>query len=886
MIKKTLLGIVLSISFTSSAQIALSGKISSSIDNIPFANIIADPQGNNPIAFTIADEQGNFKLKLKDDETYNITITSLGYKPYNFEFSSSISETINIELSPSTELLESVEINYTPPIVIQKDSIIYDVDKFIRGDERKLRDVLKNLPGVEVDRVGNVTVQGKKVNRVMVENKDFFTGDSKLAVNNIPSDVVDKIEVLDNFNELSYMKDLEDTDELALNIKLKKNKEKFSFGDIEMGGGVQKRYVIHPTLYYYSPKTSLSFIGDWNNIGSKSFTLQDYIDFEGGKNLMISDHKGYFAIQKDDFSKYLSNTNYYNNQTNFVAASVDQYIAPKTDLSAYSIFSSDKSQTKIEQYNDYISSNGLIEERTTNGHLNSTFSLNKIKLKHTSKNQNDFRFNSFIKYSNLNFSSDLLTQTINETNKIQTTHTSKNLTFKQIGSWHRQFSKQHTASSNFVYNIQNLKPTNHWLTEFEILNGLIPTEGPLPYNIYQNKSTLASELNLGYKHYWAIKPRQHIYFTLGNILSRSNYKTEEYQVLDNGEINSFNSTGFGNDAYLQFNDFFAGIEYKVKLSNLVLKFGAFKHYYSRNLTQTNSSRSTNKSNLLPQIDINWELSNRKKATFSYEMKNRFTSIYQLANRFTLTNFNSIYKGNELIDNEIYHIYNLRFRSMSIAKNLFYFFNSTYRKKPNSIKNNVIIQDINYFYSPSNNRFEEQYFTNTASLKKRIESYSFGAGVNHSFVKYQMPINQEIITNNNQNLGWNFSIKTQFKKATNLDIKYNSNSSLYTANSNVDFNNRNLNVFLNYDFLNSFILKVDYNLTKFKNKTFNYSNTFNLTNILLEHQKEDSAWIFTAQVKNIFNTEYNETNTFSGIVVSDRKSYIMPRMILIQASYKL
>src|SRR5690606_11867889 len=154
----------------------------------------------------------------------------------------------NFMLKPATNELDEVVINYKIPLIVKQDTLIYNVESFADGGERKLRDLLKNLPGVEVDREGNVTVQGQRVTRDLVEDKTFFTGDSKLAVNNIPSDAVNKVEILDNYSEIPFLKGLEDSDEMAMNIKLKEDKKKFMFGDVESGYsyGNEDRYLIHP----------------------------------------------------------------------------------------------------------------------------------------------------------------------------------------------------------------------------------------------------------------------------------------------------------------------------------------------------------------------------------------------------------------------------------------------------------------------------------------------------------------------------------------------------------------------------------------------------------------------------------------------------------------
>src|SRR5690606_3209715 len=125
-------------------------------------------------------------------------------------------------------MLEGVEIVYEMPVSIKGDTIVYNADSFTSGTERKLEDVLKKLPGVEVDDDGNITVEGKGVSKLMVEGKDFLDGDTKLEVKNIPANAVDKVQVLRNYNEVDQLRSVTDNqDNLAMNIKLKDGKRTF-----------------------------------------------------------------------------------------------------------------------------------------------------------------------------------------------------------------------------------------------------------------------------------------------------------------------------------------------------------------------------------------------------------------------------------------------------------------------------------------------------------------------------------------------------------------------------------------------------------------------------------------------------------------------------------
>jgi len=274
---------ILSFNALKCQTLELSGKVTDSLqEKLTNANVIAYPLVSKVKSkFSITNNLGEYKIALRKNIEYRIEISFIGYEKFIFNFKADSNQTKNIVLLESIQQLDEVEVTYKIPIQIKKDTIVYETDAFTDGSERKLREVLKKLPGIEVDRAGNVTATGKKVTKILVEDKLFFTGDSKLAVNNIPADVIAQVEVLDDYNEVGFLKGLRDSDDVALNILLKEDKKKFAFGDIQVGAGIEKRYLLHPTAFYYSPKTSVNFIGDFNNIGIKSFTLSDYIEFEG-----------------------------------------------------------------------------------------------------------------------------------------------------------------------------------------------------------------------------------------------------------------------------------------------------------------------------------------------------------------------------------------------------------------------------------------------------------------------------------------------------------------------------------------------------------------------------------------------------------------------------
>jgi len=181
----------------------MSGIVTDTLNKpLEFANLIAIPQDSSyEMKFTITNNLGRYKIELSKNVRYSIALSYLGFKKRTDTLRLNDDTVVNFKMIPNSESLEEVVLKKRRAILVKEDTITFRVEAFVNGDERKLREVLKKLPGVEVDRHGNVTVNGKKVEKLLVEGRTFFTGDTKLGVNNIPSNVIDEIEILSNYSD-------------------------------------------------------------------------------------------------------------------------------------------------------------------------------------------------------------------------------------------------------------------------------------------------------------------------------------------------------------------------------------------------------------------------------------------------------------------------------------------------------------------------------------------------------------------------------------------------------------------------------------------------------------------------------------------------------------
>jgi hypothetical protein len=347
---------------TTFAQIKLEGVVKDSIGNpLELANVIAINQETKILdSYGITNDAGRYKLYLKENSKYEIQVSYIGMKTAK-EFVDTKSENIdkNVTLYQD-DALDEIELTYEMPVTVKGDTLVYNADSFNTGTERKLEDVLKNLPGVEINDDGQIEVEGKVVSKVMVEGKDFFDGDTKLATKNIPSNAVDKVQVLKNYAEVGQLSGVTNNqDNIAINIKLKEGKTNFWFGNITAGAGDSPNnglYLFQPKLFYYSPNYSINIIGDLNNLGEVAFTRRDYFNFSGGfrgpsrssgTNINLGSNNLGFLTAQNGKAKDI--------ETKFGAANFSWSPNKALDLSGFAIIANTKTELQentSRQYTD------------------------------------------------------------------------------------------------------------------------------------------------------------------------------------------------------------------------------------------------------------------------------------------------------------------------------------------------------------------------------------------------------------------------------------------------------------------------------------------------------------------------------------------------------
>ena len=346
------------------SQIEYRGIVKDSLDfPLEMANVIAlDTVAKRIASYGFTDAKGNFKLDLKKNTVYNIKISYIGFKEISAFLKTKTTNMNKDYTMLEDSMLDGIEIISKMPITIKGDTIIYNADSFKNGSERKLKDVLAKLPGVEINDDGQIEVEGKAVEKIMIDGKEFFSGDTKLATENIPSNAVDKIQVLRNYSNVSQLSSVQNNqDRVAINIKLKEGKKNFWFGDIIAGAGNSADtdlYLFQPKLFYYTPKYTINVIGDVNNLGDVVLSRRDLRSFGGGFRSQSPSNGTNINIGDAGIGFLSAGANNANRiETKLSALNISYSPNKKLDLSGFLIWSSNSNGQRNISDIDYVDPN-------------------------------------------------------------------------------------------------------------------------------------------------------------------------------------------------------------------------------------------------------------------------------------------------------------------------------------------------------------------------------------------------------------------------------------------------------------------------------------------------------------------------------------------------
>lgn len=253
--------------------------------------VLLNPKDSTLEFFGISNEKGHFEVKSIKQGNYLMQVAYLGYQSFyknlSFPYGSNNDFGVVVLKTKPIDIKEVKIVGEYVPLVIRHDTIEFNARAFKTKSDANVEELLKKLPGIEVDRAGNIKALGKDVKKVLVDGKEFFGNDPKVATKNLPADAVDKVQLYDKRSDESEFTGIDDgTRDKTVNLVLKEDKKKGILGDVTAGGGTGNHYLGSGKAYRFSDKIQAAALGMVNNINQSGFSFGDYMSFSGGMSSM------------------------------------------------------------------------------------------------------------------------------------------------------------------------------------------------------------------------------------------------------------------------------------------------------------------------------------------------------------------------------------------------------------------------------------------------------------------------------------------------------------------------------------------------------------------------------------------------------------------------
>lgn len=904
---------------TTIAQIKVEGVVKDSIGNpLELANVIAINQETKGLeSYGITDVQGQYKLALTKNSSYTIQVSYIGMKTFE--------EVLNVKETEMTKnftlrednTLDEIQLTYEMPVTIKGDTLTYNADSFNKGTERKLEDVLKNLPGVEINADGKIEVEGKVVNKLMVNGKDFFDGDSKLATKNIPSNAVDKIQVLRNYAEVGQLSGVQNNqDNVAINIKLKEGKENFWFGNVTVGGGFaptpnDELYLVQPKLFYYSPKYSINVIGDLNNTGEVALTGRDIRNFGGGFR-RPSGGSGTSINLGDNGLGSLTNLGNAQTIESKLSAFNFSYAPNKAlDISGFAIYNSNRLKTRRESFVRYTDSDLGIpdEEKVEVGQEATNQGLGKLSLRYKPNSNNQLDYDVLGRISDDSEANGIFSSVVGNTNQLDE---AQPFSINQNINYYYTLNERHI----FAFEAQHLLKDEDPFYNALLVNDPTNNEGApnerdafdntaaglgfntdqLSYNLNQERRIKSNQLDAKLDYYYILNAKSNINFTLGTILSNQQFDSNIFQFLDDGtyvdpEANLTDAEGNilrnENDTEYNFSDIYLGVHYRLKSGKFTFTPGFSVHAYGNNNTQFGEKYEDNFFKILPDFETLIQFKKSESLTFRYSMQNSFTDVTKLAEGLILNNYNSIQYGTPDLQNALSHNLNLRYFSFNLFNYTNIFASLNYNKNIDQIRSvtqfDNVIRTSTYF----NSNFADESVSAFGRIQRTFGKLRASMGVNYNYSKSNQFIQERRSINESFSQSYSPELRTNFKKAPNVSLKYQyrvtnnnqgTNKSKFTTNApSIEFDAY---------IWNAFTLKTDYSYTK-QNSDVGPSDSYQTWNASLAYRKDkDAKWEYELRASNLLNIDSNINNGSNNISVYSSETFVLPRFVTFRFIYTL
>ena len=285
---KSLTLILSLIFYLNSYSQTVSGTIEDAANNSSLSNAtvsFANADSSVHPSLTVSGSNGSFIFKNVAAGNYTLSVTSIGYKAYKKQVTVS-GKDINlgiIAIAKTAETLATVVIKDNSAMKVVDDTLQFNANQYKVNPDATAEDLIKKMPGITVDQSGTVTAQGETVQKVTVDGRDFFGNDATATLRNLPSEIIDKIQVFDKLSDQAQLTGFDDGNTTkAINIVTKKDMRNGQFGKIYAGYGTDDRYLAGGNVNFFNNNRRISLVGLFNNVNQQNFSTADLLGVTGG----------------------------------------------------------------------------------------------------------------------------------------------------------------------------------------------------------------------------------------------------------------------------------------------------------------------------------------------------------------------------------------------------------------------------------------------------------------------------------------------------------------------------------------------------------------------------------------------------------------------------
>lgn len=878
---------------------------------MPSATImLLNPADSSLVNFGVSDAKGNFEIKNLNRADYLFKVSFVGFATHTqlIRPAAGLVE-LNlgqVKLQPqSTELDELVVQAEKAPVTVKRDTIEFNAGSFKTKANANVEDLLKKMPGMEVDNDGTIRAQGEQVQRVMVDGREFFGRDPKLATRNLPADAIDKVQVFDKKSDQAVFTGIDDGQkEKTINLELKEEKRNGAFGTLMAGAGTGDRFQGRASINKFGKGKQISLLGMGNNINEQGFSLDDYMNFTGGAQQMMGGGGGSVRLQFDANNANGVPLNFGGRQSGIMtnyAGGVNfnrDLNGNKTKING-SYFYNRVEQNTIRSLNRI---NYLPNDQTYNFNQESAqLSANdnhrvNVSIDHNIDSANSLRFTTSATYNNSEQSVRSTSETMSVLNTLQ--NESARNTFTQGESIslnssllyrHRFGKKGRTFSTNLTFGLgqNDMDGTLNSSNQFFIGNQENQTIEQINTQATDNLSygtTLSYTEPLGKRRYLEAN---YNFRVNQNDVNREVYNEETGQLIfDNNLSNKYTS------AYTYHRP---GFNLRVNRPKYNAALGA--SYQMTSLKGELLLRGVNISqqfeNLLPVARFNYDFSSFKHLRLDYETSMQEPTIQQLQPVIDNSDPLNIYEGNPDLRPGYSHRLNMNFTMFDPAKFVSFFLFGTATYTANAITNsqsvNAQLVRTTRPVNVSDNRMLNANASVGFPLKKLKSRFNVGPSVVYN--EGINVLNGEENTVVAQTWGGNVRYNFNYNDVFTLDLSANMSQQQTQYDFNKDLNQQFLNetysAEANLTLLKNYQVNSAFEYLVYTSQTTGFSQSIPLLNIWLSRfVLKNNAGEVKIGVTNLLDKSLSVSQTATANYLQQETINNLGRFYMVSFTYAL